>query len=251
MDLVSLLAIWLIAGLALRSTGIRALVRHPIELLRTQDGGIKLRNTLATLLCLAVLLSLLVHAFFLIRARSYFWRFLLQKSYVETTIGRVDKLGDAGRIQEAYALATEAQRVLKDEADQTRITNRVLDLAARAEGSAGLSQRYRRPDPYVWNPITQRIYYFANAEALRLNPQNYQAAEVLRNLYDRVVPEMSSDIERICGNGNSSARLQTVSALEYEIFTSTTHGDCRSAARALVNGIWQPERVKAIMAQSR
>jgi hypothetical protein len=250
-DLVALVAIWFIAGLALRSKGFRALVKRPLESLRTQDGGIDLRNSVTTLLCLAVALSLVVHAFFLVRARAYFWRFLLEKSYVEGTIARVDKLGNAGRVQDAYALATQAQRVLKDEADQSRITNRVLDLAARVEGSRGLSQRYRRPDPLVWNPITQRIYYFANAEALRLNPQNYQAAEVLRNLYDRVDTEMSSDIDRLCDDATTSARLQTVSVLEYETFRSTTHGDCRSAARVLVNGIWQPEAVKTILAQSR
>lgn len=248
LDVTVLAGLGVLAWIGIRSKGLRSLLTKPSDVLVGANGGLVIRNALVTVLLLCVVGGLVLNGYFLVRARTYFWRFLLQKSYVEGTLERVDSLGHEGRIQDAYNLATKAQRVLTDKADRGRIGNRTFDLTVRVEGSRRLSQRYRRPDPVEWNPITERSYYFGNAEALRLNPQNYEAYDILANLHDRLGAEMEADAVRLCAQGST---FQTVSVLESEVFRTKAHSDCAVHSRSFVKGIWHPDAVGALLAKSR
>lgn len=250
LDFLAVSFLSVLAWIAWRSKWIRTVLSNRSAMVRSPDGDFQLRNCLTIMLALAIGMSVMCNGFFLLRARAYFWQHLVQKSYVEGTIARVDTLADAGRIGDAYTLAAQAQRVLTEEADQSRISNRSFDLTTRVEISRRLSQGQLRPDARSWNPVTQRIAYFANAEAVRLNPQNFQAAEVLAGLFDRIVVGVQHDATQLCRE-DGALTFQTVSVIEAETFRNTIDGDCSQEALTWLEKIWQPTRITEVLSVSR
>lgn len=245
-DLVCLLVLLALAWLSFRSMTLRKLIRHPITALRTTSGRFNLHNCGAAALCALLLISLAINGYGLLRVRGVFWKYLLQKAYVEDVLAEVDQLSTSGRIHDAYALAGQARRILSDEADEGRISNRFRDLSVRVEWSKRLSQRYLFPNAEAWNPTTNRRAYFANAEAVRLDPQNFQAVEVLNGLYSRVVDGIAHDIDQLCGPGRSRI-FEATSVLESEIFLDRNHRSCKQAASQWLDSIWQPERIQTLL----
>lgn len=250
LDTLCLLALSALAWVSYRSTSLRQLLRDPLRSLRTASGGFHVKNCVAVVVCAALLVSVGIHGYGLMRVRGVFWKHLAQKSYVEDVLAEIDGLSTSGRVHDAYVLAKQARGILSDESNQSRISNRFGDLAVRVELSARLSQRYLQPRAEAWNPITQRAAFFANAEAVRLDPQNHQALEVLDHLYVRVVEGMAHDSDQLCGPDRPRS-FETVSVLEAEEFLGRNHRDCEQAAFLWLNRVWQPERIRALLEEAK
>lgn len=249
-DFLCLFALAILGRLLFGSEAVRTFLTSPLAMLRTSQGGLHLYNCAAMAFGLMLLASLVGNGVSLIRTRGVFWTDLVQRSYVETVLADVDRLARSGRVHDAYALAGQGRRVLSHESDQSRIDNRFSDLSIRVELSRRLSQRHRRLSAEAWDPVTQRSAFFANAEAVRLDPQNFQAVELLDNLYGRVVKGIADDILQLCGRDRSGL-FKTVSVLESEVFRTRTHRNCEQAAASWLDGIWQPVRIQSLLEQAR
>ncbi|MDP8979471.1 MAG: hypothetical protein M3O35_02650 [Acidobacteriota bacterium] len=120
---------------------------------------------------------LCIPMYYLGKSRLYFWTRLSRKSYVETYKLRIDALAGTGRVKDAYVLARVVADTVGLSSEAEYVGTRLALLQAACARSDQLTgQQFTGP----WNPVTQREAYTELVEAVRLNPQNYIAADRLK-----------------------------------------------------------------------
>jgi hypothetical protein len=247
-DVIVLTALYGLVRLGRRSIALRTMLRNPLTTLRAQSGGLELRQVASALLLVGVALTIVFHGFYLFKARSYYWRALVGYGYVERAAYRVDELAGSGRVVDAFRLASETNHVVGQAAGSGRLRRRLLFLQGRIERSDELYSSYTNLDVQQWNPVTQDAAYFAYAEALRLNPQNYAAAEALTAMAKRLDRDLQSDASSLCrGHGP----FRTLSVLASEDFSvDTSRGRCQEDATSQLSGLWKQYDVDGLLKAS-
>jgi hypothetical protein len=249
-DLLVLTVVYFLGLWLLHSEAVRDLVKRPNRLLLNRHGGLIVGNVVGLCVCLFIVGSLLYNGSNYLRARKHFWVDLLRQSYTEDTIGRINGRVSQGRVGDAYELAKGSLQILKGTAQEGSITNQARALGVRVEGSTRLSERYVKLDGQDWNPLTERDFYFGNEEALRLNPQNYQAADTLTRLRARILQAMQADTGRLCESSQVTA-FEAVTVLEVVRFAKPAGEGCERAAADWLNGIWSADTAARILLLSQ
>src|SRR4051812_25114941 len=127
-----------------------------------------------------LLLSFVVFAtagYALLRARIEFWGGECRAAYANRNSERIVELIAAGRIGDAYKLAKTTHDALSGSSESGYVDHRLNKLTGAIQRSEKLTKQIAGG---AWNPITERSAYFGIAEAVRVNPQNYAAADKLR-----------------------------------------------------------------------
>jgi hypothetical protein len=153
------------------------------------------------LLSVVLVVILSIQLFYLARARRYFWTYLCITAYVENYKLQIDQLAAAGRITDAYNLNVLVMQMLPNRPEREYVERRRAALKARTTWSTKLveGRTFR-----TWNPVTQRDSYYRLLEAIRINPQNYAAAEMMKQLIAPLENQyIKDDLNSLCGtNGN-------------------------------------------------
>jgi hypothetical protein len=132
-----------------------------------------------------------------IRARHFFWTKASTRSFVEVYRERIDSLGRNGRIEDADDLINMVRNVLGRSATTAILEGRRRRIELAIKRSHILVES-TEPTAGTWNPISQRSAYFKLVEAIRVDPQNLQAAERLRRYLTGLKPLLLRDIDSIC-----------------------------------------------------
>ena len=193
----------------------------------------------------------------LLRARALYWTQLSRPAYATRDLARIGRLARTGRVNQAYTLASTTYRVLKDTPEEYVFAGVMESLAARLSRARTLRRELSPASARSWNPIAQRQRYFELAEAVRLNPEDYTAADALgmmrTGLMEHGIP---ADARALCSPTAVAPQRRTVSPLESEIriqnlktATEVSSGvsDCVRSLRAR----WELGRVGCILAISR
>jgi hypothetical protein len=194
--------------------------------------------------------------FHVLRARWMYWTQLSRPAYAGHDLARVTRLAGTGRIGQAYTLANTTYAVLKSTPEQEDFSGAVVSLAARVSRARSLKGENSPAAARSWNPISQPERYFELAEAVRLNPEEYAAADALQIMRASLIRDaLPADARAVCSPSTVSPRRRTVSPLEAEIRiqrlkasggTASGVSDCGQSLRAR----WALDRVGCILAIS-
>ena len=175
----------------------------------SDDGWVEFckRPSLVAPLLLACLVSvsLSVSLFYFSRARIYFWREISRKSYVESYKLKIDELASSGRVTDADALTTLVMQSLGSVSEKDYLTLRSEKLTGarrRSDQLASIRAVSR------WNPVTERRVLFGLVEAVQVNPQNYAAADNLKELIKPLRKYFQADLAVICGSKGDLSRYR-------------------------------------------
>lgn len=196
-------------------------------------------------LWMVLAVMLIAPAFFFVRARTVFWRDLVRRSYVETYKLRIDQLAAAGKVQDALNLTERVAANLEDDAEAYYVTDRLLTLRIAVERSAQLTKQVSGS----WNPVTQREEFFQLVEAVALNPQNYIAADRVRNMWGTVETYSAQDVRQICANtslADFSGWTRSLLEAKVHVAESESPGECISRAD-LIRESWRSTGVSCVL----
>ena len=211
------------------------------------------RAAVASAVCILALgISLLWPLYLFTRARFYFWTHLTRKAYVEEHRAEVHSLLEEGRPAEAFDVATKISGAFKGTPEARYLDTAVRTLQIINERSGQLSQA--APGTAGWNPISQRKLYFQVAESVRLNPQNYGAADILKEMVQKIENGLKIDEASICTSGGNLAAFRgwTTALVEAEArWTEAGSVEaCPSVFRRRASSAWQLERARCLIAAS-
>jgi hypothetical protein len=223
---------WLDGGLLLCLYAAYRWFRRILADVRVEYGGAAALETLIArhpvqlLLLVSAFVMLLSPLYFLVSGRHYFWTALVQTAYVETYKERIDRLAATGKVQDASILASRVAATLGDEAEGYYLTGRVEQLQHAVDRSAALTN----DSSEAWNPITQRDRFFRLAEAIRLNPQNYVAADRLRQMLTAVRENLQRDLDSICDKdfalNRFKGRIRSLLEAQVQRIEASSGGEC-------------------------
>jgi hypothetical protein len=158
-------------------------------------------SALGLILLVAAFAAFLAAGGRLLRARADFWGGACRAAYAYHNSVRVVILVQSGRVADAYQLARTTQNALKGAAESGYVDRRLIKLTGALQRSEQLA---RQVAGGAWNPISDRGAYFAIAEAVRVNPQNYGAADKLHAMLQPLVNTyLPVDAVGICAPGFS------------------------------------------------
>jgi hypothetical protein len=180
-----------------------------------------------------------------VRARHYFWTRLAAAAHSQQMVTNVEVLARSGRTRDALAAAEVSLPAVRSEYQRSRVLRRV----ARLKGLVERSNSLMPPDHWShWNPVSDRPMYFELLEALRVDPQNYAAADKLREVVPNLVKDIHEDVNTICGSSGAlgNFRGRSTTYLEAKIHWMTVGGTsaCRTLEDQLraawaVSAAWQ------------
>lgn len=208
----------------------------------------------ALVVTIVLCVTLVVPMYYFGRVRKYFWTRLARDAYALQYISRVDDLDRCKRVQDAYELANHIAVSVKGTSYESALKWRISELGLVIERADSLRSGRTAGFARAWNPVANRQAFFQLAEAVRLNPQNAAAADVLVKLVERLTGDaIKKDIEALCGAG-SGEEIRGASAplLEMELRRVELGGaaDC-TAARSKLERAWALPQVGCVLAISR
>ncbi len=153
---------------------------------------------LYALLLLSLSLVFVEQSVLVFRYRQFFWSQVAKKKYIEHYAQIIDDFTRVGRVNDAYNLLDYVMSTSGGTSESGRLQSRFLALRVLRARSA---QLFASASVGSWNPISQRFSFFKLAEAVRLNPQNYEAADKLRVERDLLEHKfLQADLQAICGS---------------------------------------------------
>ena len=192
-------------------------------------------------------------AYQIARARYFFWTTLARESYVIQQLSRIDDLTGQMRIVDANEQASAVAKVLAGTRYASEVGYRQDRLQLTIAVSDQLSREARTSWGRRWNPVSERRMFFRLVEAVRINPQNAEAAEVLSRLVIALDRAIEGDVQLLCGNSSLGlvSQAATMSLLELEMRQSEVKagGGCK-AARPIIERSWSLGQVKCVIQQS-
>jgi hypothetical protein len=233
------------AGLVLLGCVIRYTVWRSGE----EYSGKRAAQVVAIMLC-ATLVFPIYH---LGRARKYFWTRLARDAYALRYISRVDDLDRCKRVQDAHELASHIAISVKGTSYERALNGRISELGLLIERANALRGGRTAGFAKVWNPVADRQTFFKLAEAVRLNPQDAEAADILAKLVQRLTGDLiKADVETLCGAGSGEMRGVSAPRLELELRRVELNGavDC-AGAQSKLERAWSLPQVSCILAVSR
>jgi hypothetical protein len=234
-----------VAGLVLLGYVIRHAIWKPGE----EYGGKRAAQVIMIVLCL----TLVVPMYYLARARKYFWTRLARDAYALKYIARVDDLDRCKRVQDAEELANHIAVSLKGTSYEIALKARISELGLVIERAESLRGGRSVGLARAWNPVANRRAFFELAEAVRLNPQNAAAADILAKLVERLTGDaIKEDVESLCRAAPGELRGASAPLLEMELrrIELSSASDC-AAARPKLERAWALPQVGCILAISR
>jgi hypothetical protein len=219
--------------------------------LRLQRSPLLSLKNLCRLLSFGLLFLFAEQTVLFIRYRTFFWTQVAKKAYIVHYEEIIDGLGRVGRTEDAFNLLEYIMDTSGTASESASLRTRLLQLKVIRERSKQLT---RFADSGPWNPVTQRQSFFELAEAVRLDPENYEAATRLRvesNLLDQKF--LPSDLQAICGSGGQLANINRFATafLEARLFWIQEGGkpECIHALQKL-RETWNLDSVGCILAVS-
>jgi hypothetical protein len=198
-------------------------------------------------------LTLVFPMYYFARVRKYFWTRLARDAYALQYISRVDDLDRCKRVQDAHELANHIVVSVKGTSYESALKGRISELGLVIERAESL-RRDRTPGFFrTWYPATNRQAFFELAEAVRLNPQNAAAADLLAKLVERLTGDaIKEDVAALCGGGSGEIPGASAARLELELRRAelSSTNDC-GAARSKLERAWALPQVGCVLAISR
>ncbi len=234
-----------VAGLVLLGYAIRYTIWKPGE----EYGGKRAAQMVTVVLCA----TLLVPMYYFGRVRKYFWTRLARDAYALQYISRVDDLDRCKRVQDSHELANHIAVSVKGTSYESALKGRISELGLVIERAESLRGGRTAGFARAWNPVANRQAFFELAEAVRLNPQNAAAADMLPKLVERLTGDaIKEDVEALCGAGSGEIRGASAPRLEMELRRVELSGvtDC-GAARSKLERAWALPQVGCVLAISR
>jgi hypothetical protein len=200
---------------------------------------------IASLLCVLLAVGLTTAVYFLATARVTFWTELTKKAYVQKYASRIDALAYSGRITDAYRLTQAVVKSLGDSSESQLLHRRLSKLQAEYLWSESLGAR---SSGQAWNPITQRRYFFYLVEAVRINPQNYAAADMLKKQTSQIKQFLKIDATGICRSSGKLANFsgKATSNLEFQLRWQESGSNCDEAESHLERA-WEIASIEKIL----
>jgi hypothetical protein len=192
------------------------------------------------------------HLYYLFRARQFFWMTNSRKAYARQYMQTIDVMSEVGRITDALNLTDTVLESLGTNSEAAYLSERQRVLKAAVARSQQLGQVEGGAS---WNPVSDRASYFRLIEALRVNPQNYEAAERLRSRLSAIDRWLPADLHTLCASNGSIAniRVHILSFQELQFRWAQVGGqsncDSGAAAQGLRNA-WLLEDGKCLLAVS-
>lgn len=225
----------------------QCIVSESVQIVRQS----RLRLAVFGLVALVLLTAFGAEIFYFARARRAFWTWISTKAYVESYKKQIDNLARTGRLKEAYDLLQTVVDTSSTAAAEKTLEARRIALAAALKRS---DQLYDRAGTGSWNPITQRREYGELVEAVRVNPQNYQAADRLERqvkLLERSF--LPRDLKTICASGgdlnNFSGYATSFIEARLRWIEQGQNPNCLNRLQDLRDA-WQLDSVECILAVS-
>ena len=213
-----------VAALVLVGCAIRYTIWKPGEEYR----GRRAAQVVTITLCL----TLVVQMYYFARVRKYFWTRLARDAYALKYISRVNDLDRCKRVQDADELANHIAVSVKGTSYESALKARISELGLVIERAESLRGGRSAGFARAWNPVSNRRAFFELAEAVRLNPQNAAAADILAKLVERLTGDaIKEDVESLCGAGSGELRGASVPLLEMDLRRIELSGasDCAAA----------------------
>ncbi len=218
---------------------------------RLVSALLKWPNVLAVAVCTASLVTLPVPLYYVCKARAVYWVKFSRKAYVQQYAVKIDALAGSGRIGEAAELATVVTNAPGRTTEKDYLARRIVKLKGALERSNHLVLHRATGR---WNPTTQRVAFFGLAEAVRVNPQNYSAADRLKEmirLLDTHGP--MADLEALCKAGGAfdDYRGHAMSLLEAKVWwlERGSRDGCQASYKDVLD-VWQLGRINCVLAWS-
>jgi hypothetical protein len=200
---------------------------------------------------------LAIPAYFIGRARWLYWSQLSRPAYAMRDLGRITRLARTGRTGQAYSVAATANGVLKGTPQEDLFSGLVTSLGTRMARARELKGDMSASEAHMWNPLAHRQRYFELAEAIRLNPEEFAAAEALRIMRTGLIENaLPADVRALCSPSAGSPQRRTLTVLESEIRSEELKaaGSTPRATERCVNSVsapWALARVGCLLAISR
>jgi hypothetical protein len=214
------------------------------------------RAWIAWFVCLILMVAIIGPIFFFVRARTYFWLRLSGRVYAEQHLKLIDDLARTGRIRQAHQTTVAAVDMMKNSEYEPYFSERVSRLSLLIERSDSLATLPSAFQSSRWNPVSGREEYFRLAEAVRIDPQNYAAAEVLEEMVRTITKVATPKDERLlCGASVVGAvqRPNSVSVLEGIVLEQNIRqaGGCYKGSIPALREMWALDRVGCVLGVSR
>jgi hypothetical protein len=145
--------------------------------------------------CIALALLTINNLLYLARARHYFWTESGRKAYVYYYTPTIDMLADSGRVTDAANLTDLVVSTLGNNSEGELLARRRRLLQGAVRRSNDLARADIQSE---WNAVGDRMSYFRLLEAVRLNPENYLAADILKRRIALLSNYLTKDAASIC-----------------------------------------------------
>jgi hypothetical protein len=201
------------------------------------------RVAVLSLANLALLLALVPPLVYIVKVRYFLWKNAVLSSYVETAKAHIDEQAKTGALNSAQHTLEIVSEVTKNTAYQSRLDYRRAKLLAMINRSNDLD----RTSMGQINYVTQRSAFFSLVEAVRLNPENSDAADRLKDQVQIVKTYLSEDANAICNGGGDlrSFTGKAVAMIEAQSFWER-HGASDNCKQSVKDDLFDGWGIAAI-----